>query len=470
MSDTKTLNEQIERRNAVFEEAQGIVKALKSEGKMPDDDQAEKLRTLDEEFTTLNNELTSSQEIQEIQDRFANAQKMQMPSGTTEPARGESQGAPNIYGEDGLSPEQREEIAGMFRSPGEAFSSSDQYGGWLQAYPNGAPSMAMSTYSQPLEVANYRALLGLRTPTEKFHGWSQDLTVEKMRALTTSDATSAGTLINSLRRGLLEPGLVRPLTIRDLVTVIPVATDTIEYVRESNRISNAGVVEEATALTGTSGLKSEGGLEFERITDHVRIIAEWVPVTKKVVQDAGQLRGYIDQYLTYDLSLALEDEMVDGDGTGEHFLGILNQPLAQGQSSGNTKLHDLRSAKRKVRTGARTNANGIVVNPEDMEEIDLLRDLSGGANTGQFLGQSPFQYTGNDRIWGLPVIESEAVPPGTAVVADFTRAVLFDRESTNISVGTANDDFIRNIVRILAEMRAGFGVIRPTAFCIITGW
>jgi HK97 family phage major capsid protein len=52
------------------------------------------------------------------------------------------------------------------------------------------------------------------------------------------------------------------------------------------------------------------------------------------------------------------------------------------------------------------------------------------------------------------------------MVGDFRRAVLFDRESTTISVGTAGDDFIRNIVRVLAEMRAGFGVLRPSAFVI----
>jgi hypothetical protein len=42
--------------------------------------------------------------------------------------------------------------------------------------------------------------------------------------------------------------------------------------------------------------------------------------------------------------------------------------------------------------------------------------------------------------------------------------VLFDRESVAISVGTAGDDFIRNIVRVLGELRAGFTVARVKAF------
>jgi HK97 family phage major capsid protein len=62
------------------------------------------------------------------------------------------------------------------------------------------------------------------------------------------------------------------------------------------------------------------------------------------------------------------------------------------------------------------------------------------------------------------VIESEAATGGIALVGDFRKAVLWDREDVSITVGTADQDFIRNIVRVLAELRAGFSVIRPAAF------
>lgn len=458
MSD---LAELVKERNAAVDESQGMIAKAKEAGQPLSDEDAEKLRGLDEKYTKLGEEITKAEEMAEVVARSGSMTK-------TEPPKGESGGAPKIYGEQSdLSAEARAQIEDMFRTPGEKFVASQQYAGWMKAYPNGGPSVGVDAYSQPLEVDNMRSILGMRSATEKMRSMlSVDET--KLRTLSTSDSASAGALVQSLRRGLIEPGLVRPLTIRDLVTVIPVQTDTIEWVREKTRTNNAAPVEEATALTGTSGTKPQGAVDFERVTDHIRTIAEWIPATKRILSDAGQLRAYIDAVLASDLALELEDQMVSGAGTGEEFLGILNDPDTQTQSGGNTELHDLRSAKRKVRTEARTNANGILLNPEDMENIDLLRDLSGGANTGQFLGQSPFQYTGNDRIWGLPVVESEAIDPGTAVVADFTRAILYDREGTNISVGTAGDDFIRNIVRILAELRAGFAIIRPKAFVIVT--
>ena len=59
--------------------------------------------------------------------------------------------------------------------------------------------------------------------------------------------------------------------------------------------------------------------------------------------------------------------------------------------------------------------------------------------------------------WSPPV----QVPGGMRALG---KAVLFDREDVKISVGTVGDDFIRNIVRVLGELRAGFAVVRPSAF------
>jgi len=46
--------------------------------------------------------------------------------------------------------------------------------------------------------------------------------------------------------------------------------------------------------------------------------------------------------------------------------------------------------------------------------------------------------------------------------------VLWDRERATVSVSDSHEDFfIRNMVAILAEMRAAFGLIRPSAFIVV---
>ena len=51
----------------------------------------------------------------------------------------------------------------------------------------------------------------------------------------------------------------------------------------------------------------------------------------------------------------------------------------------------------------------------------------------------------------------------TALVGDFSKAVLFDRQSLSITLGTIIDQFVRNMITVLGEIWAGFGVIRPSA-------
>ena len=71
-------------------------------------------------------------------------------------------------------------------------------------------------------------------------------------------------------------------------------------------------------------------------------------------------------------------------------------------------------------------------------------------------------------IWGLRVVATPAVASGTQVVGDFRQAVIGDRQQTSIYMTDSNRDlFERNILTLLAELRAGFGVRAPKAFCTV---
>jgi HK97 family phage major capsid protein len=121
----------------------------------------------------------------------------------------------------------------------------------------------------------------------------------------------------------------------------------------------------------------------------------------------------------------------------------------------------VRRAKTKVRTVGRSVANGVVIHPNDLQTLDEISD-----NQGRFYFGGPSGANGTAPLWGLPVIESEAATAGTAWVGDFRKAILWDRQQASLTVTDSHADFfVRNLVAILAEMRAGFGVIQPSAFC-----
>jgi HK97 family phage major capsid protein len=272
--------------------------------------------------------------------------------------------------------------------------------------------------------------------------------------------TTAGALIPAQQMYQGPMGFYsRPLTIRDLITTGNTTADAIEYPIEGTPTNNAAPVAEATATSGGSGAKPESAIALSKGSTTVKTIAHWVPATRRALADAGMLRMYIDTFLRYGLDEELEDQILTGDGAGENFTGILNTSGTQAQAYDTSLLITTRRARTKVRVTGRATPTAYVLHPNDWEDLDLTMD---GENRFYFGGPS---VLGTPRLWGLPVVESEGMTEGVAVVADWRRAVLLDREQTQILVSDSHSDFfVRNLVAILAELRAAFFVIRPSAF------
>jgi HK97 family phage major capsid protein len=283
----------------------------------------------------------------------------------------------------------------------------------------------------------------------------------------------AGLLVPSDRLGLVDTGrFFRPLSAVQLFTTIPAQSDKIDWVIEKTFTNNAAVNPEAQGVEPYSagagqvkGAAAQSGFTLENKNVDIKAIEHWMPVTRRSLADASILRGIIDSFLVYGIQEELEDQCVVGDGEGDNFTGMLETSGIQSQAWDTDLLTTTRRAKTKVRTVGRARASAYLFNPADNERFDLMRDNSGyGDNTGGFMFGAP---TGLQvqSLWGLPRIECEAIPEGTGLVADFSKAVLFDRQQLGISVSTDyNDFFIRGLAAVLASMRAGFVVQRPLAF------
>jgi HK97 family phage major capsid protein len=109
------------------------------------------------------------------------------------------------------------------------------------------------------------------------------------------------------------------------------------------------------------------------------------------------------------------------------------------------------------------------MNPADWQTIRLSREnVATGTMGGYIMG--PPNTVGFPTLWGIPVVEDPNITAGTALVGDFNQgATLFDREQGNVRVGTINDQFIKNMQTILAELRVAFAVWRPAVFSKVTG-
>lgn len=255
----------------------------------------------------------------------------------------------------------------------------------------------------------------------------------------------------------------------DILAFLPVQrtmTDTIYWMRQDTRSTAATAVSQATNVTGTYGQKPESSLAWSRQSTPVQTIAVWVPVTNQQLADAPEMRAVIDGELRSDLELQLDYQVLQGSGTAPNLDGILNASIQTiGYSTGVGNIADnLLRASVAIMTANEPEATAAVINPIQYLVLSTLK----AAGSGEYLNGHP-AASPNRNIWGYPMAVSNRMPSQTGLLGNFPSARLHMREDSTIKVGFANDDFINNRVRVLAELRAALTVRRPNAFCRVTG-
>ncbi|MHB0844749.1 phage major capsid protein [Stutzerimonas nitrititolerans] len=271
--------------------------------------------------------------------------------------------------------------------------------------------------------------------------------------------TSAGIVVPNYDP-TIQPGIRQELRIRDLLTAIPVSGQSYSYFRELLHTRGAAPVAEGA-------LKPTSNVTFETVTDRIKKIAVWMPVTDEALDDVPQLFGYIQELLRYDLKLEEEAQILKGDGTGENLNGLMTQATTYDATltkAGDTAIDIMRRGIYQVRKQSKLSADGLVMTELDWMNIELQKD---GENRYLFAN---LQGLVTPVLWGRPVITSDSMDEGDGatggefLVANFARAaILFDRMSFLFKMGLINDQFIKNERALLVEERLGLGVRRREA-------
>ena len=278
-----------------------------------------------------------------------------------------------------------------------------------------------------------------------------------INSATTNAAGSAGAMVEPTRlAGIIAPP-GQKLTIRDLLLQGQMDGNALQYVRETGFTNNAATVAELAK-------KPESDIKFDMVDTSAKVIAHYMKASRQILDDASQLRSYIDGRLRYGLKLVEERQLLNGDGTGQNLHGIIPQATAYAAPTGaattlTTGLDTLRLAILQA-VLAEYPASGFVLNPVDWANIETLKDTG-----GQYLIGNP-QGTATPTVWGLPVVQTQAIAQGKFLTGAFNLgAQIFDRWQSRVEIATENeDDFVKNLVTILCEERLALAVYRPESF------
>lgn len=272
----------------------------------------------------------------------------------------------------------------------------------------------------------------------------------------TSGAGSAGGLIVSQRETDIVDLPKRPdVIMRDLLTVMPITTSSVDYPKQSVRTNAAAPVPEGTA-------KPYSNYGWTRATATVRTIAHLAKLTRQAMDDAPRLQAEVDGEMRYGMALTEDAQILLGDGTGENLYGLMPQATAYalpaGAAAPTTSIDKLRVAILQS-VLALYPAEAFVLNPIDWYNIEITKNTQ-----GNYMFANPLGMAG-PVLWGKQVVATQSMAVGAFLVGAFKQAAtLYDRLSPEVLISSENaDDFEKNLLTMRCEERLALAVKRPAA-------
>lgn len=277
--------------------------------------------------------------------------------------------------------------------------------------------------------------------------------MEVQNAITTATG-SAGALGDPYRDPEVVGLPMQERRIRDLIPSVPITDSSAKYARQTTRTNAAAAVAE-------SALKPESNLAWAPEDAIVRTIAHWIPVSRQAMADLPQLQGLIDTELRYGLDLVEDAQLLAGDGLGENLSGLVTNATAysgaaEAKITSPTLIDKLRVAMLEATLNLYP-ADGMVLNPEDWMVIETSKDAQ-----NRYIFANPLNLAG-PVLWGRPVVSTMAMSVDKFLVGAFrVAATIYDRADTEVLISTEDrDNFVKNMITVLAEKRLALGVKRP---------
>ncbi len=246
----------------------------------------------------------------------------------------------------------------------------------------------------------------------------------------------------------------RQLRVRDLLTVVPTDSGSVDYVRQTTHINAAASVVEGA-------LKPYSDYAWEQVNLPMRTIAHLAKITRQALDDNRQLQAEIDSEMRYGLGRAEEAQLLNGSGAGVNLTGLVTNATAYSppfDPAGVETMIDQVGLAILQQSLTEFETDGVVMHPSDWMRIRLIKDTDGNYILGDPGADVP------QVLFGRPVVTTQAMTIDKFLVGGFKRQKLYDRLSPEVLISSENDkDFEMNLFTMRCEERIGLAIRQPTA-------
>lgn len=355
--------------------------------------------------------------------------------------------ASNVLGlvlNDGGAEELQESTASSFGLASKFFESAEYKS--YQAGAAGAPSNSERQVALPsVKLGSYADVI-----ERKANRLTTDLGISKVDTLPMIDQT-----------------IREELTLMDLITKGRTDADSLRYAQIVAVTRNAALQPE-NKVEADDVLKPLSDMATTIETANVFGYADGYTVTTQMLADKAAFATFMDNELRYSIRAIQEEYLLNGTGTNGEPRGILNTTGLLSDTYDGTGSQPVRNLVEKVRTGMRkVRQNGgltsaILLNPEDNEAIDLMKDAN-----GNYIFGGPANV-GQQMLWGRPRVVSEKIDKGTVLLGDFKQVAWMDRDGISVEAFNQHADYARrNLVYVRAEARGMQAIYRPARLLLL---
>lgn len=217
------------------------------------------------------------------------------------------------------------------------------------------------------------------------------------------------------------------------------------WVNKKNKQGNAQFI-------GEGVLKPLASFELNTESSVPKKVAERMKASTELLYDVDGMESMIRDELSYEVKMAANTAVLTGVGSSTSPAGITTIASAYTLTSIKTpnpnNFDAIRAAAAQIRSLQFKGMLTAYINPIDSANMDLTKATTAGTYM-----IPPFTTADGRRIAGVEVIEDDNIAVGSLLIGDMSKYRILGYQDFFVSWGWENDDFSKNLVTVIGEMR-----------------